>query len=195
MQPIDTLRERINSLGASDQAFARSLLNQAQTRGLSDKQMAWVTKLVDRATKPKPTPIDVREIVTFLANAKIKRPQIIFAIGEEDIRLSIAGPGSRTPGHINVTSADRAYTDRRFYGRIGPDGMFDPSLSLDTETQTAIVAALKAFAADPAGVAARYGHMMGSCCFCRITLTDDRSVKVGYGKTCARKYGLPYGTV
>jgi hypothetical protein len=194
MQRIDALRENIARLGQSDQAFAKSLLDQAHQRGLSEKQLAWVDKLVERATKPKAAPIDVREIVSFMTNAGIKRPQIILALGEQGIRLSIAGPGSRTPGHINVTSADRTYEDRKFFGRIGPDGRFDPSLSIEPDTQAAIVAALLAMASDPAGTAATYGKLMGECCFCRLPLSDDRSLAVGYGKICARRYGLPWSS-
>jgi hypothetical protein len=195
MDRVAALRDTVARLGQSDQAFAQSLLKQAGERGLSDKQLAWVDKLVERANKPKPAPIDVREIVAFMTNAGLKRPQIILAMdGEEDVRLSIAGPGSRTPGHINVTSADKSYSERKFYGRIGPDGRFDPSLSLEPETQTAIVAALQAMASDPAGTAAKYGRVTGECCFCRLPLSDERSLRVGYGKVCSRRYGLPYGT-
>jgi hypothetical protein len=193
MQPIDVLREKIARLGESDQAFAWSLIEQAQQRGLSAKQLVWVDKLVSRATNPAAPTIDVPGIVSFMTNAAVKRPQIVLSIDDaEKVRLSIAGPGSRTPGHINVTSADRSYEDRRFYGRIGPDGRFDPSLALEPETQTAIVAVLRAIAADPAGTVAQHGKMMGECCFCRLPLSDERSLAVGYGKKCARKWGLPY---
>jgi len=193
MDRVDALRQTIARLGESDQAFARSLIDQADHRGLSSKQLVWVDKLIERATTPKAAPIDVREIVSFITNAGLKRPQIVLRLGEETVRLSIAGPGSRTPGHINVTSADRSYDDRKFYGRIGPDGRFDPSLSMDGQTQAAIVAALLAIASDPAGTAAKYGHATGECCFCRLPLSDPRSLHVGYGRICARKWGLPYG--
>jgi hypothetical protein len=140
-----------------------------------------------------PPTIDVPGIVSFMTNASVKRPAIVLSIADEKVRLSIAGPGSRTPGHINVTSADRSYEDRKFYGRIGPDGRFDPSLALEPETQTAIVAVLRAMASDPGGTAAAHGRMMGECCFCRLPLSDERSLAVGYGKRCAFKWGLPYG--
>jgi hypothetical protein len=193
MNRVDALRNSIARLGQSDQAFAQSLIDQADHRGLSEKQLAWVDKLTERATRPKAMPIDVREIVAFMTQADLKRPQIILKMAEETVRLSVAGPGSRTPGHINVTSADRVFNDRKFFGRIGPDGRFDPSLSMDAETQTAIVRVLQAIATDPAAVAAKYGHETGECCFCRLPLTDPRSLHVGYGKRCAQKWGLPYG--
>lgn len=44
--------------------------------------------------------------------------------------------------------------------------------------------------------AAEYGHQHDRCVFCHIHLTDDgadRSVEVGYGPVCAKKYHLPWG--
>ena len=52
---------------------------------------------------------------------------------------------------------------------------------------------LQRLAADPAGVASKYGKMTGRCCFCHLQLTDAKSLAVGYGKTCAKNYGLPWG--
>lgn len=48
-------------------------------------------------------------------------------------------------------------------------------------------------AENPAKVAADYGRLSGRCCFCKIELTDEKSIAVGYGPQCARSYGLPYG--
>jgi hypothetical protein len=41
--------------------------------------------------------------------------------------------------------------------------------------------------------AARFGHDHGECVYCARHLSDDRSVAVGYGATCAKNYGLPWG--
>ena len=41
--------------------------------------------------------------------------------------------------------------------------------------------------------ASQYGHAHGHCVFCALELTDERSVAVGYGPTCAEKRGLPWG--
>ena len=46
--------------------------------------------------------------------------------------------------------------------------------------------------------AADLGHASHHCAFCGLELTDDgegRSVEVGYGPICAKKYGLPWGVV
>lgn len=44
--------------------------------------------------------------------------------------------------------------------------------------------------------AASFGHEHDRCVFCFLPLSDDgpdRSVHVGYGPVCAKKYGLPWG--
>jgi hypothetical protein len=41
--------------------------------------------------------------------------------------------------------------------------------------------------------AAAFGHSTGECVFCSRELEDDRSVTVGYGPVCAKRYGLPWG--
>lgn len=47
--------------------------------------------------------------------------------------------------------------------------------------------------------AAEYGALHSSCIFCARPLTDERSDPalggVGYGPECAKKYGLPWGSV
>ena len=43
--------------------------------------------------------------------------------------------------------------------------------------------------------AARFGHVTGSCVFCSRKLTDERSIFVGYGPTCAGHNNLPWGEV
>jgi hypothetical protein len=52
---------------------------------------------------------------------------------------------------------------------------------------------LVALAADPAGVASKFGKLHGKCCFCHKSLSDPASTAVGYGKVCASHYGLPWG--
>jgi hypothetical protein len=44
-----------------------------------------------------------------------------------------------------------------------------------------------------AAEAARFGEMVGRCCFCSHKIDTPESVDAGYGPTCASKYGLPWG--
>jgi hypothetical protein len=195
MDNIALLRDHLGGLSDSDQAFAQSLLDQAQGRGLSAKQLAWIDKLIGRATAPQTEPLLLPRTVEFMQSAAlmVNRPRVVLRAADIDIRLSIAGYKSRTPGLINITSTHGAFDERVFYGRIGQDGQFEPSLTPEPERQAAIVEVLKLLEVDPAAAAAAYGKLTGVCSFCSIPLSDIRSLAVGYGQICARKYGLPWG--
>jgi hypothetical protein len=80
-----------------------------------------------------------------------------------------------------------------FYGTIFADGTFKPKPTLNDVFLGKVKTALKAFATDPAGVAASYGKLHGKCCFCNKGLSDEKSTSVGYGPICAGHYGLPWG--
>lgn len=45
---------------------------------------------------------------------------------------------------------------------------------------------------NPCGRLAQWGKDMARCCFCYKALEDERSLAVGYGKTCAGRWGLPW---
>ena len=197
---VEALRLVLPKLTDRDQNFAGSLLKQNDRRGLSEKQMFWVRELTKRATEPKPEPAKaevgagIEGVVQLLNRAKqhLKYPKLMIRVNGQDLRLSVAGPKARAPGSVNVTNCE-SYANRTWYGRVA-NGEFEASLKSTPETNTAIVAALRALAADPAGVASEYGKLTGVCCFCSIPLTDERSTAVGYGAVCASHYGLPWGT-
>lgn len=131
------------------------------------------------------------------AGSKLKHPAIVLETTDANgkattVRLSVAGPQSRFPGSINVTS-EGSYEDRAWYGRITKEGAFEGRAN----APAGLSDALAAFALDPAGVAASHGRKTGRCAFCNAALggkTRDAqiSVKVGYGKTCASHYGMPW---
>jgi hypothetical protein len=194
---VEQLREVFHKLNARDQDFASSLLS---SKRLSDKQLYWVGELTRRANGdiPAATTVDVgnvKGIVDLLDRAAkhLKRPAVIVRANGRDIRLNVAGRKAKVPGSINVCGAAGGFGDRDWYGRVTRDGKFEPSRKYDTNTVTAVAAALQAMASDPAKAAAAYGHMTGVCCFCNTALTDARSLAVGYGPVCAKHYELPWG--
>lgn len=148
------------------------------------------TGLRDEAA-PKPM-MGLHRIVKMMrdAAARLKHPRVVFTADGTDYRLNVAGPMARIPGSINVTSTG-AFEDRSWFGRILPDGTFEPNGRLPESA--AVGAALQCFDADPVKASREYGQRTGRCCYCTLELTDKRSVTVGYGPICAEKYGLPWG--
>jgi hypothetical protein len=193
------LQAAVAKLPAHQQDFALSLLASWTGRGLSEKQRVWVFKLVDKAEGHGPAPAQVGNvggIVSLIRGAgrNLKRPALLLATdGPDTLRVTIAGPASREPGTLNVTTTTRGDDGRYgWIGRIGTDGVFRPGQSLTPNAVQNVTRALVAFAADPAGVAAEYGRRTGACCFCARRLTDGVSVAMGYGPVCAEKWGLPH---
>lgn len=197
IQPsIDILKSNIALLPEKDKAFATSLVENVEKRGsASEKQAYWIKELANRALgqakKVEADQIgDVKGIVALMNEVKgLSRPTILLETRNGMVvRLQKADKTSRNSGSIYVK--ERRGTG--YFGKITPAGAFIAGSAPASDTIRDITAILRAFAADPAGVAASYGRESGCCCFCDRKLTDERSVKVGYGATCAKNYGLPW---
>ena len=197
MNGTDTI-QRLKATGSTD-TFAQSLIASYERNGfLSDKQWAWVDKLADRAeaalTQPTVAIGDFGPMVALFDNASaagLKFPKIRLDV-DSGMPLVLAKCGSRSKheGAIRATNgAGFNDPDNRYFGMIDTDGRWVPG----RDATPAVVNMLKAFAADPEGVAAAYGQRTGSCCFCNRTLTDERSTDVGYGPICSDKFGLTWG--
>jgi hypothetical protein len=120
------------------------------------------------------------------ARTHLRFPAVVL----DGFRVNVAGDRAREPGSLTITSPDRSGDGRRrWLGRVTLSGQYEPARDADP----AIGERLRAFAADPAGVAAAYGRLHGACCFCRRALRDERSTAVGYGPDCADHFGLPWG--
>jgi hypothetical protein len=200
---IQELTAALSKLPASKQPFALSLIEQSGRRALSEKQIFWVNKLITDAKTPAVAPAAVNvgnlQGINELfgkAHKHLKFPAVVMSVPAAMcmmVRISVAGPKAKFPGTLNVTSGEKPEGERReWYGRVMLDGSYLPSNGAGSKAQ-AISDRLKAFAADPAGVAAEHGLLTGRCCFCNIHLSDTRSTAVGYGKTCAAHYGLTWG--
>ncbi len=122
------------------------------------------------------------------AGSRLKYPKINLRLPDSgDVVLSVS-KGGKAPGTINVATPG-GFGNNTWFGRINLDGSYAPSRA----APKGIEEQLLKFASDPAGYAAAQGHLTGKCCFCSLPLTDARSTEVGYGRTCADNYGLPWG--
>lgn len=52
---------------------------------------------------------------------------------------------------------------------------------------------LKQLEQNPVEFLAKCSKDMNRCCYCGLPLDDPRSVEMGYGPVCARRWGLPWG--
>lgn len=107
-----------------------------------------------------------------------------------------AVPGGDTRLKVKIDNVDTGkwagwifVKDAAEYGRETRYGSQKPGAMY----QGQIIDALRAIAADIAGAAAAWGHLTDTCSFCGRPLEDERSVRAGYGETCANNHGLPWG--
>lgn len=141
----------------------------------------------NKVEAPTAAPLNMKPIADFILAAKargLKWPATRFlAPGGGELRLSVAGPGSKAPGSIQVK------IDDAWIGRVEPNGtVYGFKLVARTDVQ----ATLTAIAADPVAAAKAYGALTCRCSFCNRSLTDEGSVEVGYGPVCAKHFGLPH---
>ncbi len=195
---ITDLAACLDKLPSKDRDFANDLVTKGRKYGTSEKQAFWVDKLTKRAKgeDAPPAAVQVGDLTAAIAlfdKAKqhLKYPKVVIQAGDVIAKLSVAGDNAKQPGAINVTSRDGSYGDRLWYGRITKDGAFHPGK--DAGRIPNLVEYLKAFAKEPATIAAAYGKLTGHCAFCLRKLDDERSVAVGYGPICAKRWDLAWG--
>ena len=194
MVQLRTIKRGMNGSASS---FMASLAEKS-VHEMSPKQIAWVHILViewfDRIAAAALAPaltVKLDQIRNMMDEAaeSLQYPKIsLTAEGGGCVKLVRAGSRAARPGTINVTDG-KPFGSNIWYGKIGLDGMLDPSRNMTD----AVMACLSAFDSDPSAVATAHGHNTGKCCFCNKALTDGRSVAMGYGPICAGKYNLTWG--
>lgn len=185
--------ELLKNPESSQSDFSKSLIAQYAAKGyLSEKQWWWVRRLAAEAALPPREAVSVggsfEGVVALFAkaSAKLTYPMILLRTPEgQDLMLTLAGPTSKNAGSVYVKTGDREYL-----GKVAQDGTYTPALRADVSAS--IPALLTALAQDPAGTAKAYGKLTGCCCFCGIQFSNDKSIALGYGPTCAKNYDLPY---
>jgi len=198
---IELLQKNLGAVPQKDQEFATSLLTQAKKgKSLSDKQMYWVSKLASQAMG---IPDFTREAVSVgeftgvidlfkKAAANVNWPKLVLKTPNgHKIVLTLSGPTSKYPGVVNVTDG-AGYGGNIWFGRVEASGKFTPGHASE-KIKNDLTSILTKLASAPHRVAADYGKLTGSCCFCSTPLTDPKSLAVGYGPQCAKQWHLPWG--
>lgn len=206
-QQVHELTIHLPKLPTGKRAFAMSLINQFSPKGtLSPKQIPYVAELLALATGKQPAAPqsiavgDLSGLIGLFKSAKPKYPKITLEIDKTPIVLSLLGERSKTPGSVNLKGEGRNWKEAPWYGRISPDGKFQPSRQLTPALRAALVPVLEHLAVDAVAAVRQYGKLTGNCMFCGDklgarpgmpeTLTTRRSVAAGMGETCATNWGM-----
>lgn len=185
-------------LSMGDERFARSLISKSSNPKFSEKQRHWVGVLIERAEIPQVSNDveigDMSDLYAFFVTARehLKFPKLTIRLPDDTaVKLYMSGERSRFPDTINIVLPDVYENNGRnvWLGRIHQDGRWEMPHK-QHETLPMVKDLVEALQQDAHGVAAAYGKHTGNCCFCLRGLSDDRSVKVGYGRTCASHFGL-----
>ena len=132
------------------------------------------------------------------AKANLKTPAIVvladtpeYGEGHTEVKIYPAPTWGKNPGLLYLRANTKGDD---YFGKVTPEGQFVPQYAIkNTPLSMALANMLQGMSADPAGAAAAHGKLTGKCCFCNSGLTDQKSTDVGYGPTCAQKWGLLWG--
>ena len=142
-----------------------------------------------RAGQAQALGLNFSGIAAFFRSALAKGAKKLVICLQTDEEVTVELRHSASKGVLYVTDGG-PWGDNRYFGAID---LASGAFRVGRESSPPVNALLTEFEADPAGVAARYGHLTGRCSFCARNLDDVRSVDVGYGPVCAKRYGLPWG--
>lgn len=139
-----------------------------------------------------------RDMIAFLADSflyaigmGLKRPMIRFQVESRRYKVYLSRRGTICfkSGRINPGTSDPV-GDEEYVGCLHA-GKF--LVNKDRPILAEEQAALDGLAADPVGFLAARSKDMDRCSYCNLPLEDKRSKDVGYGATCAQRWGLPWG--
>ena len=129
---------------------------------------------------PSLTVDKIKELFEVPKSNGLKYPK--FTVGDITLSLPTENSDPRNKDAIYVRH-DGVYVGKIDGGRFMPTNRCDASVSDK----------LMAIAKDPINSAKTHGYTHGNCSMCRKRLSDERSMKVGYGQTCANNWGMPWG--
>lgn len=180
--------------------FANSLSIQAKgdTKNLSAKQTEWVNKLLNDVIKlEEQQPANERNCI-FFQTALVKdsmRIRLSYTMADIEGSLTIKRATTNSnKGNLFVTF-NANNMDSIYVGKILPNGFFLRASSFNfVEDFNKIMEYLASVTDKDCLIteAKKYALKTNNCCFCKRELTDEISVKVGYGPICAEYFGLPW---
>ena len=187
MNKIEQLTSALPNMSENTRSFAQSLINQSQTRILSDRQMFFVDKLIREAAQPVAASKQVD--TAGIDRLKAAFDTAVEYSSEKGLKLSpriTVGGITISPAKANSTNPGALYVKVRggeYLGKIA-GGRFFSSRACSQEQEVKVLE----FIANPAEAAKVYGQTTGTCCVCNATLRSEWKNK-GIGPVCAEKFG------
>ena len=103
--------------------------------------------------------------------------------GDTRLKVRIDKPKSGKWAGFVFVKDGAEYGEQKRYGMQKPGNIYRGDIQ----------DALRIIASDIAAAAKAYAAITSTCSFCGLPLEDERSVDAGYGPTCAKNHGLPWG--
>jgi len=201
----------LDMVADKDKEFCTSLCDAYDKyESLSQKQEFWVGKMIERALRgsdsskpsnsvtssmPDQNAVDgFGEILDLFdsVQGKLKWPKLMIDHRGEKFCLKQAGPKSKYAGCVLIDDGKK-FPDNDWRGFIDHDGVYHPAKMMSEEMLEKTRDLLEKISGDPAGYIGMKGKKVGSCCFCKKSLTTNESLEAGYGPVCADNWGLPWG--
>lgn len=175
--------------------FPKSLCNVylSSSQPMTTNQRFWLHKLALTEIEAQKNKESVGDIFTVFhtmlnsAGKKLQSPKIrLLSVegGGEEIKLYLASLRTSLEGYVII------YGSAGYLGKIDKDGVFYPNVVKGATTPNWLIPTLKAFAENPQQQSKRYGALTGRCCFCYLPLSNTKSVNLGFGPVCGKRYGL-----
>lgn len=193
-----SLRALVTELDEKDRSFATSLLKWVFNEGRSwtAKQKYWAGVLearakAKRAAKEEKQAAIVPKQFPNIAKLFLSNPHINnLAWPKISYKLSETGPTIELCYNKNYNCIQVRLPGKKLIGTIRlPKGIEDIRWPIKNEH----LLYLAQIEADPIAAAKLSGKLTSCCSFCSRELTDELSVKAGYGPICAEHWGLPWG--
>lgn len=180
--------EKLAQAGKVSGGFPDSLIKNRHR--LSEEQLKWVHVLVIGAKQPKSAAATIKLEVSKLnrmfdnAATTIKFPNVSLST-EDKVEVNVyRATKGKTPGAFQITNG-RGWK-RPWFGRVLPTG----EVQMRDGTPPSVLKLVAALAKDPYATMTKSGHLSGRCSCCNKQLDDPKSVKLGIGPVCIKKWSL-----
>ena len=191
LEKFEDMLSLLPKMVQKDRRFGTSLYSNFRQYGrLSEKQWGFVKMLAERYNQQEPIYGSFDPILVMFRLAEsngLKAPKIRLLTKENTFVQLNFKPGSTT---IDVyIDGWQGHGHRKFAGWIAHDQIRPFRTDRMTEDVKTVIQDL---ALDPLGTAKAMAARLGNCMYCNKRLSDDDSKSVGYGRTCAKHFGLPH---